>query len=43
MLPWLTYTGTKPETADTDKVNLQLTKTSSTRRASDHQGRIETN
>jgi len=32
VLPWLTYTGTKLETVDTDKVNLQLTKTSSTRR-----------
>jgi hypothetical protein len=32
VLPWLTYTGTKLETVDTDKANLQLTKISSTRR-----------
>jgi hypothetical protein len=33
VLPWLTYTGTKLETVDTDKASLQLTRTSSTRRA----------
>jgi hypothetical protein len=32
-MPWLTYTGTKLETVDTDKANLQLTKISFTRRS----------
>jgi hypothetical protein len=33
VIPWLTYTGTKLETVDTDQANLQLTKISFARRS----------